>query len=770
MIDSLSNFIVKYRFIFVISILLMTVFMGYNMRFVEYNYSFAKTVPDSDEDMIYYQNFRKTFGEDGNIFAVGLKDSSIFEFKNFVDYKNLISSIENIEGINGVLGLPNLKSLKKNVSEKRFELVDIFPNILSDKKELDSLLSYSKNIKFYSGQILNSSGAINFLITIDKKILNSPDRDGLMLDILSECENFVNNTGIELRYAGLPYSRYVMAESVKKELNLFLVLSICITALILFFFFRSFNAVLVPLIIIGVVVIWVFGCLAIFDFKITLLTGLLPPLIVVIGIPNCVYMLNKYHNAFSSYNSKKEALIYVIKTIGLITFITNFTTAVGFFVLTVTDIKILGEFGIVAGINVIGTFLVSIIFLPSIYLLLPEPKTSDTNYLNNNKLNDLINLFTNISINYQKSVFTVTFLIILASIFYMSKIESVSYLLDDVPEESKLKKDLIFFESNFSGIMPLEIIIDTKVKKGIQNLKNLKKINQLENKLNSISVLSQPLSMIGFIKAARQSYYNNKINYYDLPNSRDQSFILRYLSSGYLSENFQSNNISSSFVDSLGQKIRISLKVADLGSKKLDSLITSIIKPEVDEIFKNTKMEATITGSTLLAVKGNRFLIINLFQSMFLAFIIISLIMGLLFRNLTMIIISLIPNIIPLIIAAGLMGFFEVPLKPSSALVFSIVFGISVDYSIHFLAKYRNELLLTNNIKESILKTISETGKSMVFTSFILFFGFIIFTFSSFGGTIVLGSLTSIILFIAMITNLTLLPSIILYLNKKKIS
>ena len=309
MIDSLSNFIVKYRFIFVISILLITVFMGYNMRFVEYNYSFAKTVPDSDEDMIYYQNFRKTFGEDGNIFAVGLKDSSIFEIKNFVDYKNLISSIENIEGINGVLGLPNLKSLKKNVSEKRFELVDIFPNILSDKKELDSLLSYSKNIKFYSGQILNSSGAINFLITIDKKILNSPDRDGLMLDILSECENFVNNTGIELRYAGLPYSRYVMAESVKKELNLFLVLSICITALILFFFFRSFNAVLVPLIIIGVVVIWVFGCLAIFDFKITLLTGLLPPLIEVIGIPNCVYMLNKYHNAFSSYNSKKEALI-----------------------------------------------------------------------------------------------------------------------------------------------------------------------------------------------------------------------------------------------------------------------------------------------------------------------------------------------------------------------------------------------------------------------------------------------------------------------------
>ena len=371
MLDYLSNFIIKFRLYFVISILIITAFMGYKTQFIEYNYSFAKTVPDTDKDMMYYQEFRKTFGEDGNIFAVGIKDSSIYKLEQFVEYKNLIDTIEHILGVNGVLGLPNLKSLRKNLIKKKFELIDIFPSKIKNQEELDSLLVFSKNIKFYSGQIMNSSGAINFLITIDKQILNSPNRDNLMNLILLQCQKFSSKTGIELRYAGLPYSRYIMAESVKKELNTFLLVSLFVTALILFFFFRSFNAVAVPLIIIGIVVVWVFGCLAILDFKITLLTGLLPPLIVVIGIPNCVYMLNKYHIAFNHYKSKKKALHHVIKTIGLITFITNITTAVGFFVLTITDIKILGEFGIVAGINVLSTFFVSIDFLPSIYIFWP---------------------------------------------------------------------------------------------------------------------------------------------------------------------------------------------------------------------------------------------------------------------------------------------------------------------------------------------------------------------------------------------------------------
>ena len=765
MIDNFSNFILRFRIFFISLIFFFTLYMAYQSQFVRYNYNFSQTVPDSDEDMIFYKNFKKIFGEDGNVFAIGLKDSSIFDLQVFSNYNKYVQRLESIEGVNGVLSLSNLKVLTKDAKNKNFKFENLYNPFPETQNELDSLIILSKRQKFYENKILNDNGAITLLITIDKLILNSSDRNDLMVKLINVSENFSQKNNINLHYAGLPYSRYIMAESVKSELVIFLIISILITSIILFIFFRSWDSVLVPILIIGVVVVWVFGTLSILNYKITLLTGLLPPLIVVIGIPNCVYMLNYYHFSLNKFSSRKKAISHVIKTIGLITLITNLTTAVGFFVLATTDIKVLNEFGIVAGINVIATFFVSIFLLPTIYLILPKPKSKQINYLNYNFLYFLINLFKTISFEHQKKVFVLSGILIVISLYGFFKIKAVSFLIDDVPSESFLMKDMKFFESNFSGIMPLEIIIDTKKKRGVRNLNTLKKIDRLENFLKDKSYISDPISIVSFIKASRQAYYNNNPSFYSLPNSRDKNFILRYLSSGY-GDNVENENISKSFVDSLGQKIRISLNIADLGSHKIDSILRNVIQPEINNIFGKTDNEVKLTGTTLIFIKGINFLIENLLQSMLLAFFIISLIVSLLFKNIKMVIISLIPNIIPLIIAAGIMGICGIPLKPSSALVFSIVFGISVDYSIHFLAKFKNELTQTKNVKNAVIKTIEETGRSMIFTSFILFFGFIIFAFSNFGGTIVLGVLTSIILFVAMITNLTLLPSIILYFYK----
>ena len=764
MVRRLSNFIINNRNIFLVLILSYTLFMGYMSQFVKFNYDFSQTVPDTDEDMMYYNDFKKTFGEDGNVFAVGLKDSSIFNIEKFTLYKNYIKSLESIEGVNGVLGLPTLQILEKNKENKNFTFKELFSPFPTSQKHLDSILSIAKNQKFYDNKITNQDNALTLLITINKKVLNSKKRDDLMKSLIIKSSLFESESNIKLHYAGLPYSRYMMAESVKQELSMLLLVSLIVTSIILFIFFRSYDTVIVPIIIIGIVVVWVFGTLSLLGYKITLLTGLLPPLIVVIGIPNCVYMLNYYHFSIEKIKDKKEALLNVIRTIGLITFITNLTTAVGFLVLATTDIKILTEFGIVAGINVIATFFVSIFLLPSIYLVLPAPKSEQTSYLNYSFIKYLINSFINISFNYRRPVFILSSLIVSVSIYGLTKIKSVSYLIDDVPSESPLMKDLKFFEKNFSGVMPLEIVVDSKMKKGVQNLNLLKKVNELENFLMDKDYVSSPISLVSFIKASRQAYYNNNSAYYSLPNNRDKNFILRYISDGY-QNNASNENISKSFVDSLGQKLRISLNVADLGSFKLDSIVNNVFRPEINKVFKNSKAEVRLTGTTLTFIKGINFLIENLLQSMLLAFFIISVIMSLLFKNFKMVIISLIPNLIPLIFAGGIMGFFGIPLKPSSALVFSIVFGISVDYSIHFLAKFKNELI-NNSIEISITNTIKQTGKSMIFTSFILFFGFIIFAFSNFGGTIVLGVLTSIILFVAMITNLTLLPSIILRFYK----
>ena len=744
---------------------MITGFMAYMSQFVQLNYDFSQTVPDSDPDMIYYNEFKDTFGEDGNVFAIGLKDSSIFELNNFIQYQNLIDNVKGIEGVKGALGLSTLQILKKNTKNKNFEFIPIFKTIPKSQNDLDSLLKLISKQNFYKDKIFNKQGAITLLITIDKKILNSNKRDVLMKSLIDDGNNFQEKTKIKLHYAGLPYSRYTIATNVKDELTYLLVASLVVTAVILFIFFRSLDAVVIPVFIIGIVVVWIFGTLALLGYKITLLSGLLPPLIVVIGIPNCVYMINYYHYSFKNFSDQRDAFRNVIKTIGLITFITNLTTAVGFLVLSTTDIKILTEFGIIAGINVFATFFVSIFLLPTVYLYLPSPKKSQTNYLNYRFINYLISLFISISYNHRKSVFLIFTVFFLASIYGLTKIKSVSYIVDDVPSESSLMKDLKFFEKNFSGVMPLEIVVDTKMKRGVQNINTLKKVDNLEKFLSDKDYVSSPISIVSFVKASRQAYYNNNPFYYSMPNNRDKNFILRYIADGY-QNNISEDNISKSFVDSVGQKIRISLNIADLGSLKLDSIVNNVFKPKIDELFSNSKSEVILTGTTLTFIKGINFLIENLLQSMLLAFLIISLIMSALFKNIKMVIISLIPNLIPLLIAGGIMGFLSIPLKPSSALVFSIVFGISVDYSIHFLAKFKNELN-RNSLSDSILLTINQTGKSMIFTSFILFFGFIIFAFSNFGGTIVLGVLTSIILFVAMITNLTLLPSIILHFYKK---
>lgn len=762
---SLSYIILRYKIALILLLVAVTVFMGFKAKYVQWSFDLANIVPQTDPEMVYFQNFKESFGEDGNIFAIGLKDSAVYSVDNFRKFSYMVNEIASVKGVNSVLGLPNLRTLFKNNELRKFELKPVFPEIPDDQDQLDSLLEAAHNLKFYSGQLINEeNGATIVLVTINRDVLNTETRNTVIQDVLFISKAFEENTGIELHYAGLPYTRAIMTTKVKQEMNMFLVLSVAVTGFILFLFFRAFNAVLVPLVIIGVIVVWVMGMLAIMGYKITILTGLIPPIIVVIGIPNAVYMLNKYHQEYQKNGDQQEALRKIIKKIGIVTFITNVTTAVGFLVLASTDITILKEFGIVAGTNILATFVVSIILIPSFYSFLPPPKARHLKHLNFVPLDKVLSGLDILVHKHPYAIFTVTAAVAFAGLVGLTRIQAVSYMVDDLPENSDVKKDLNFFETNFAGVMPLEIVVDTGVKKGVQNLKNLRKINEFEMFVDSLSSISQPVSVVSFIKAARQAFYNQNPSYYQLPDNRDQSFILKYLS-----EDADNENIAMSFVDSTGQRMRMSLKIADIGSNKMDSLVNEVIKPRMEQIFADSKMDVQLTGTTLMFIKGNKFLINNLIQSMVIAFVIIAFIMGILFRNLKMIIISIIPNMIPLLVTAGLMGYLGIPLKPSTALVFSITFGISVDDSIHFLAKYRQELIANNYfVPIAISRSLRETGASMIYTSIILFFGFVIFGASEFGGTVALGTLTSITLLVAMVTNLVLLPAMLIKFDSGK--
>ena len=760
----LSHIIIKYRLLFIIILGLITAFMSYFAARVEMSYNFVSAVPSTDPEMQHFEKFKELFGEDGNIVALGVQDSSLFEVENFKKYSELSHKLVEVEFVKDVVSIPTIKRMVKDEEAVKFKFEPLFTEVPGDKKALDSLVNLALDQKFYSEQLYNKeTGALLLFISIDKKVLSSPTRIQVTENIIELGDKFAAETGIEIKYAGLPFVRSVIMTRIAGELKIFLLLSILVTGFILLLFFRSWDAVVFPMMIIAVVVIWVLGCIELFDYKITLLTGLIPPLIVVIGIPNSVYLINKYHQEFEKHGNKVKAISRVTRKIGLVTLITNFTTAIGFLVLISTDIVILRQFGIVAGINIMATFFVSIVLIPAVFSWLPSPTVKQLRHLKFKPLELVLTVMDTIVHRYRPYVYVVTVISVGVSFVGMYKIESVSHIVEDIPKDSKILKDLAFFENNFGGIMPLEIVIDTDKKKGVTNLKNLRLVDEFEEFLSSQKDISKPVSVVSFVKAARQAFYNNNPERYALPtDNRERAFLLRYL-------NGDSTQVFSSFVDSSMQIMRVSTQVADIGSKKMDKLINEVVQPKIDSLFGDTDFKVTVTGTTPLFIKGNKFLIENLRFSLLLAFCIISITMGVLFANLRMIILSLVPNIIPLIMIAGIMGYFGIPLKPSTALIFSIAFGISVDDSIHFLAKYRQELFINNFfVPVAVTKSLRETGSSMMYTSIILFAGFVIFAGSDFGGTIALGALTSTTLLIAMFTNLIILPSLLLSFDDGK--
>jgi len=768
--NKLAEGIIRYRLPLSILIALITIFMGYHAAKVEMSYEFARTVPPDDPDMLYHDQFKAQFGEDANLIAVGLKDSAIYQLPNFLAFRELTREIKKITGVTEVLSLPVLKLIQKDTANAKFFLADIFTDTISTQADLDSLLQVALNQRIYADQLINTSnGATMMLVSVKKEVMNSPKRVGMTQSLLDAGKVFEDKTKIQLRYAGLPFIRTVVATALKREMNIFLIASTVVTGIIMFVFFRSFRAVLFSMIIIGILVVWTLGTLVLCGFKITLLSGLIPPVIVTIGVTNAIYLLNKYHLEFFKTKNKKEAITVVVRKMGLAMFLTNLTVAIGFLTLLATDISILREFGIVAGINIMALFFVSLVMIPSVFYWLPVPTEKHLRHLNFPIMGAFLRAVDMLVHRQRVGIYVGAIVLALLSAYGISKLKSISYMVDDMPEQSQVMRDLKFFEANFSGFLPLEMMVEfrTKKRRPILDIKNLEKVEEFENFLDSIPVMSKPLSVLSFIKASKQAFYNGNPDKYSLPTKSEGAFILRYMKG-------QSDNsgLFKSFVDSTFSKMRISCQIADIGSTRLDSLVHIMIEPRMKATFVSTEKDSvitSITGSTKIFIKGNKFLVANLQESLLLAFVLITLSMAILFANVRMIIISLIPNLLALMITAGLMGYFNIPLKASTALIFSITFGISVDNSIRFLAKYRQEILSNNFfIPVAVSDSILETGKSIMYTSIVLFAGFIIFAFSSFGGTIALGLLTSITLVISMFTNLILLPALIMTFDKPK--
>ncbi|MAQ75996.1 MAG: transporter [Aquimarina sp.] len=762
--NTLASIILRNRLIILIIILGITVLLGFQWKHMRFSFTEANLLPDDHPVNIEYQNFLDKFGEEGNLIVLAVKDSTLFTPKKFKAWYNLNQSFKKYEEIDLVISIGDLKKLKKETDPNRFELIPFLKDTIFNKKDVKNYeRELFKELPFYEGLVYSpNSRTIQSALYLKKDIVNTIQRKRFIEDILDpKIKDFEEATGIDVKVSGMPYIRTLNSQNIMDEIEIFILAALFVTSLIFFLFFRSFRATFISMTAVIIGVMWAFGILGLLEYEITVLTAIIPPLVIVIGIPNCIFLINKYQQEIKKHGNKAKSLQRVITKVGNATLMTNITTASGFATFALTESKLLKEFGIVASINIVALFILCLFVITIIYSYMPQPKERHLKHLGKSWVEKLVDWMERMVKNERIAIYSVSIVILVVSIIGIYTIKVSGSLLEDMPKSAGFFKDIEFFEKEFDGIMPLEILIDTKRKKGVLKLSTLKRMNELEELLEEIPELSKPISIVNLVKYSKQAFYNDNPKYYQLPTSQERNFILPYAKS------FENKaGVMQSYVDSTGQYARITVFMKDIGTEKMEK-IEETLAPKLEKLFPKERYNVSFTGKALIFQKGTNYLVWNLTLSLGLAIVLIALFMAWMFRSVKMIIISLIPNLLPLLMTAGLMGFLEVPIKPSTILVFSVAFGISVDDTIHFLAKYRQELKANHwRIRKSVFAALRETGLSMFYTSTVLFFGFSVFMISSFGGTKALGGLVSTTLLFAMLSNLLLLPSLLLSLER----
>lgn len=770
----LGRFILKHRLVLLLFIVAATGFMGWHASKVELSYEFTRAIPIDNPKYQVYQSFRQRFGEDGNLLVIGVQTNDFFKIDFFNKYSQLVKKIKALPAVEDVLNIPAATNLAKDTIEEKLRASLVFPENLQNQQQLDSASAVFNTLLFYKGLLYNPDTKTYLMgVRINKDVLNNKRRIDVVQGIVNAAKEFEKQQGIEMYYSGLPLIRTNMATKIANEMRWFLFGSIILSAIILLIFFRSFSAMTLSLSVVIIGVVWSLGTIHLMGYKISLLNALIPPLVVVIGIPNCIYFLTKYHSAFKDTANKNGALVEMVNRMGVVTLFCNIAAAIGFAVFALTESAILKEFGVVAGFNIMALFVISIILIPVVLSYLPNPKPRHTKYLDNKWLLSLLAKIEIWSLHHQRTIYTITILVLLISIAGIFRLKSQGYIVDDLPKTDKIFTDLKFFEKNFKGVMPLEIVIDTKQKNGLRRntLQTFAKIDSLSSYIAGFKEMARPLSIVEGMKFARQAYYDGDSNSYGMPNSFDIAFLAQYLGTKTEDSSGKQNNftkIIKSFMDSTRQYARISVNTADVGSRRLPEIV-ALIEDSSNKLFDTARYNVQITGTSITFLEGSTFIINGLKESIFWAFLLIAACMLYLFKSFRILVASLIPNIIPLVVTAGVMGWVGVPIKPSTVLVFSVALGIAIDITIRFLVNYKQELKISNSSREQIVvETIHKTGISIVYTSLVLIAGFVIFCFSGFGGTQALGWLTSLTLVMATLTNLIFLPALLLLLVRKK--
>ena len=840
--NKLANLILKNRFLILGIITLITVYFGYHAATgLKMENKYGIVLPKDSPTTQNYNTFKERFGEDGGTFVLAIQTDSLYTKDKFLKWKELGDSILQFNGVESVVSEATLFTIHNNKEQNKFEVRRIFSDINFQEKSIETIEKEIKNNPLYNKVLYNdSSNASLMMIKIDERFLSDRVKSKVVLDIQKLAITYEKDFG-KFHFAGLPYLRVIIAKRIQSEMLIFVGLSMLITSILMYFFFRSFRAVLICMTVVGISVIWAMGTIATMGYGVSAMMALIPPLMIVIGIPNCIYLYNKYHQEYRHHGNRMKALTRVVSKTGIAMFLTNVTTALGFITFMFTSSEKFFEFGMISTLNIMLCYVVSLCLIPIFASFLKNPPERHLKHLDRKLAVGLLEKLVYLTAHKRSLIYIVTIIITAIAAFGMVKMNVTGNLTGDIPPKDPIVKDIKFIEDNFGGAIPFEVMIDYKEKGRLFGKNTLNKVEEVQAMLASDQLFAKSISIVDFTKVINMAYYDNNPDRYTIISKRDRLRLSKYI------ENFNVTNSNSTFslkelVDTTNFILRVRTQMKDIGSYEvadevaiIRNKIDSIMNPDkkdierlyakidageneyIDSLLENysnvynaltaeiaqknsdlqfqfdndtEKIKAyyskpsfkdqlrksidqeyygvILTGTSVVVSEGTKYLLWNLLSSILFAIISIAALMSMLFSSFKMVVISMIPNIIPMIITAGIMGWFNIPLKPSTLIIFSIALGITVDNTIHFLARYRQELQMKKwDLKECVAISIRETGLSIIYTSVILFFGFIVFVFSDFGGTQALGYLSALTYFVALFTNLIVLPALLLTLDRK---
>lgn len=842
--QTIANIILRNRFIIIGVLTLLTVFFGYQaLSGLKLDNKYGILLPQNADAKVNYDRFKEMFGEDGGALIIGIETDSLYTERNFLKWKELGDSILKFDGVESIISEATMFTVSNNEEARKFEAHPVFSDTKFKEKSVDSIEREIKNNPLFKGILYSKDERVSLMsVGVDESFITDQKKANIIIDIEDVVRSYEPYFG-KARFAGMPHLRVVIGKQVMKEMYVFIALLILVTSLLIFLFFRSWRVVFVCNLVVAIAVIWSIGSIGVMGYDLTIIMALIPPLMIVIGIPNCIFLVTKYHQEILEHGNKVKALTRVIKKIGTATFLTNFTTSLGFLTFVTTNSPKLMEFGICAAMNIIFIFMISITILPIILSLSRTPKQRHLQHLERKLAVGLLNKLVDITVNHRKWVYVAMIAVITFSIVGLLQVKATGNITGDLPEGHQILEDFNFLQDNFGGSIPFEILVDYKEPSRLGKSTTLERIEAIQKKYSTDTLFSRHISYIDFLKAANMAYHHNDSTQYRLVTSkRKLAMLKRYIDSSLVTNSNTVGMALNELIDTSNHVLRIRSQIRDIGSyeisDKADSMrleLDEILNPDkktIEKYYKRFKkgdmayadsilfeypaifnavtgkisngddekqfefdsnpdlvkeyyqkpefkqqlrasidheyFDVILTGTAIVASNGTKYMVLNLFTSLLFAILAISVLMAILFRSSRMVMVSLIPNFIPLLFTAGIMGWFGIPLKPSTLLVFSIAFGISVDDTIHYLAKYRLELKSKQwDLKECVIMAIREAGLGMFYTSIVLFCGFSMFSFSQFGGTKALGLLISMTLLVAMITNLVILPTLLLSLERR---